>query len=195
MYESGDMGKDVDVIDKINEENKQREIEAEQTRLNTIHQMELNRQVKPEIRDKIKELSEGLGLNALREDIDATKNNIQYLAGEMAKLVNAVNNINTTLSNPTQLQNNSSNGQDNKLAILGQLIDSPIGKALADRFLSPPIQQNSILSPEYVNERLTKSATATFDLGEALMSKLTSKVMGKALTNTLSDIIDNDDPV
>lgn len=198
MYESNDEGKENEnqdnTVEEINKAYNQKGIDAEAQRLKTIHQMELNRQQeepKPEIRDKVKELSEALGLTALREDIDSTKTNIQYLAGEMGKLVSAVNNINNSLSNG----GSNDNPESNKMAMLGQLIDSPIGKALADRFLAPQQQNNnSLLSQDYINEKLAKSATSTFELGEAFMAQLQSKVMGKALGKTINSIIDYDEP-
>jgi len=178
------------LVNEINLKNEQKLIEDENKRLETIRLMEQNRNNAKDELEKIQALAKVLGIDKITERLDELNKNDNYLVGKMTELVNSINGISMQEPAAPQAQTN----EINKLQLLGQLLESPIGKALADKFLSPPQIQNQIIDPEYINEKVRSSIMGNFEVGEALIGQLKNKIIGKAITKTVSSILDSNEP-
>lgn len=178
------------LVDEINLKNEQKLIDDENKRLETIRLMEQNRNNAKDELEKIQSLAKVLGIDKITERLDELNKNDNYLVGKMTELINSINNV--SMQEPAAPQGHS---EINKLQLIGQLLDSPLGKALADKFISPPQIQNQIIDPEYINEKIRSSVMGNFEVGEALIGQLKNKIIGKAITKTVSSILDSNEPV
>ena len=130
-----------------------------------------------------------------REEIDKVNHNISYLAEELTKTNAAVNKQTELIEQiitKGQIKVSSDNPQMNNITALKELLDSKLGEKLIDRIFPAEPTGTGLLSAETINAHLQKSMLGNFELGEALVDQLKTKVIGKALTKTVSEIISHE---
>ena len=195
MYESGDENKIDEVIQKNNLEVKAREEEAERKRLDTIHQMEINRKNADEEqkkRDYLIKLSESLGVTQIREEVDKLNTSVSYIAEKMSEDRNSINEILGILKNPTgtTIPSEKINPME-KIEALSQLIQ-PLTEAYK---LFKGTNENTVqplISQEVINEKMKQNFFDNIETGESINNFIKTalkKNMTKSIINTaLKDI-------
>ena len=192
MYESGNEDKIDEVIQKNNLEVKAREEEAERVRLNTIHQMEINRKnVDDETkkREYLIKLSDSIGVTQIREEVDKLNTSVSYIAEKMAEDRNSINEILGILKNPSTVTTPGEKiNPMEKIEALSQLIQ-PLAEAYK---LFKGTNENTahpLISQEMINEKMTRNFMDVIETGEdinsfikdALKKKVTRTVVNQAL--------------
>jgi len=179
-------------IEEINDELARQRNELELTRQNTIATMEKNKAEDEAQRQKLKALSNTLGINQIREDLDSVKTNINYLAERLAEMVKAINNVSAVLSNspPPQVTDQP----QNKINMIGELLSSPLG----DKILSKIFPENNInsiaplISQDLINEKMTSAFMQDLETGESIRKFIADTLKKKAtqviVKTALSDI-------
>lgn len=179
-------------IEEINDELGRQRNELELTRQNTLATMEKNKAEDEAQRQKLKALSNTLGINQIREDLDSVKTNITYLAERLGEMVKAINNVSAVISNspPPQITDQP----QNKINMIGELLSSPLGdKILAKIF--PENNINSIaplISQDLINEKMTSAFMQDLETGESIRKFIADTLKKKAtqviVKTALSDI-------
>ena len=206
MYESGNEDKineNDSTIESINDNIKQKELEDLQRENQTLKQMVENRnqELKKETpEEKIQTLATVLGISKINERLDELNKNDNYLVAEMSKIVVSINQIGQNISGNQAIPTGEAppiGDPLQKMELLSNLFDKGIQLYTTykqNSNLSQP--QLSLFNQDEINERMKKSATGTWDLGEAIIDTLTQKVVKKAMSKVMSDIaIDSDEPV
>ena len=123
-----------------------------------------------------------------REEIDSVKVGMQQLIEKIEQIIQAVNNQTVALGGgkeiPTDKQGNMSN-----LMGLKELLDSKLGEKLIDRVFPEQTAAPSFIDASYINEHLKKSVMGNFEVGEALIDSLKDKIVKKAITKSVSQIV------
>lgn len=202
MYESGNEDK-IDSMDneveQINQELQQKHIEDLETKIKTLEKMVENRnqEIKNNepAQDKIQVLASALGINKINERLDELNKNDNYLVSEMSKLVNAINIIGQNLSGNPQITEAPTVADPlQKMELLSNLFDKGLQLYTTYKQNQTPQSPQQLIDPDYINKKVKNSIMGNFELGEALIDSLKSKVINKALTKTVSQIIDQDEP-
>lgn len=203
MYESGNEDKineSDNTIKSINDKIEQKSFEDLQRENQTLKQMVENRnqEIKKEnSEDKITALSNVLGINKMKAQIDELNQGQNSIIGKLSEVINGMNNItqavNGNANNP-QAEPMQVGDPMQKIELISNLIDK-LGPlyTIYKQNQNPPSPQQ-LIDPEYINQKVKNSIMGNFELGEALIDSLKSKVINKALTKTVSQIIDNDEP-
>jgi hypothetical protein len=194
MYEEDKEPKSTDeIINEYNQQEAERKKQEELQRLETLRRMEENRKNQPMPEDKIKALSNVLGIDRINERLNELNESQNQVIGKLSETITALNRIVTQI-NGGVVQAPTSEGVDPmaKMELLTGLLDK------AGQFYSiykqnqNPPAPNSIIDPEIINEHLRDSMLSNFELGDALVKTLKNKVVGKALTKTISGIVNDD---
>lgn len=192
-------------IEEINDQLAEQRREAEIKRAETIQKMEQNRIEDEQAKAKLKALSNTLGIDQMREDIDAVKININYLGERMGDMVKAINNISASLQGQPQPQEAGAvTAPGNKLNVLLDLFQSPIGDKLLSK-LFPENQPQSItplISQDLINEKMTNAFMQDLETGESirrfisdtLKKKATQTIVKTALSDMRAPVVDSDEP-
>ena len=203
MYESGNEDKINDennTVEIINDSIKQKELEDLQRENQTLKQMVENRnqEIKKEpTQDKIQVLAATLGIDKINERLDELNKNDNYLVQEMSKIVNAINQIGQNISGAAAIPQGETPAIGDpiqKMELLSNLFDKGLQLYTVYKQNQTPPNPQQLIDPEYINTKVKNSIMGNFELGEALIDSLKSKVINKALTKTVSQIIDNDEP-
>lgn len=190
-----------DINDQLAEQRKQDEIRKAET----LAKMEQNRIEDEQAKAKLKALSNTLGIDQMREDIDAVKININYLGERMGDMVKAINNISATLQGQPQPQEAGVPTVPGKgLSMLADILQSPLGDKLLNKFFpDQQAQPNPIpfLTPDYILEQTANAIKRKFELGDNIMdaveSSLTKGFTKQVVKHTLNNAIketDSDEP-
>lgn len=192
-------------IEDINDQLAEQRREAELKRAETLQKMEQNRVEDEQAKAKLKALSNTLGIDQMREDIDAVKININYLGERMGDMVKAINNISASLQGQPQPQEAGAvTAPGNKLNVLLDLFQSPIGDKLLSK-LFPENQAQSItplISQDLINEKMTNAFMQDLETGESirrfisdtLKKKATQTIVKTALSDMRTPVVDSDEP-
>ena len=132
-----------------------------------------------------------------REEIEKNNTNITYLSEQLQKTNLAYNELLQTLKQKVSTDAEGETMGDPKITMLSQLLNSPLGEKLLDRLLPSQTQviQSSPLpgiTQDMIQQRMAKSITSTWDVGEALIDSLQTKIINKAITQKVSEVISND---
>jgi len=119
-----------------------------------------------------------------REDIDKHAAAIQYV-GEKMEEFRKIMDAQTKILNSLTQGGTLSTG-NNQLDQLNTLLDSKVGEKLLNKLL-PEEPQAALFDQNYINEKIKASVTSSFDIGEALQSNLKSKLMQKAVSQSVTD--------
>lgn len=192
-------------IEDINDQLAEQRKESELKRAETIQKMEQNRIEDEQAKAKLKALSNTLGIDQMREDIDAVKININYLGERMGDMVKAINNISASLQGqPQPTEAGAVTAPGNKLNVLLDLFQSPIGDKLLSK-LFPENQPQSItplISQDLINEKMTNAFMQDLETGESirrfisdtLKKKATQTIVKTALSDMRTPVVDSDEP-
>jgi len=142
--------------------------------------------VKTNEEDKKRSLAEGIiqDLANQRADIDAIKQAIGQIGAQMNQLTVAMNQIGQGITPQTPEQ-----GKINMetLSALGDFAEKAIGAY--KNLKGNPTPQASFLDQDYINEQVKKSVMGNFEIGDALVSNLKSKLINKAVSSSVSDAL------
>ncbi|MDA1136907.1 MAG: hypothetical protein O2916_11775 [Proteobacteria bacterium] len=202
MYESGN--EDIKInedktIETINESIQADKLKNLETQNETLKKMVENRNQelkKENSDDKILALSNVLGINKMKAQIDELNQGQNSIIGKLSEVITGMNNITQAVN--TNVNNNNEPIQTGnpleKIELITSLIDrlGPLYSIYKQNQTQPPAAQ--LIDPEYINQKVKNSIMGNFELGEALIDSLKNKVINKALTKTVSQIIDNDEP-
>ena len=206
MYESGNEDKTNEsdsTVESINDSIKQKEFEDLQRENQTLKQMIENRNIelnkpKEATEDKIQVLSNALGISKINERLDELNKNDNYLVQEMSKVVNAINLLGQNLQGGQTIpvgETPAIGDPLQKMELLSNLFDKGLALYTTYKQNQTPQSPQQLIDPEYINQKVKNSIMGNFELGEALIDSLKNKVINKALTKTVQQIVDNsDDP-
>jgi len=136
--------------------------------------------------DNKRSMAEGIisDLGNQRTDIDAIKQAIGQMASQINQLTVGMNQIANGAIPQTPEQ-----GKMNMetLNALGDLAEKAIGAY--KNLKGNPAPTQSFLDQDYINEQVKKSVMGNFEIGDALVSNLKSKLMNKAVASSVSDAL------
>jgi len=142
--------------------------------------------------DNRRSLVEGivLDLSNQRADIDVIKMTITEIGNQVNIITQALNKIvnGQPLQAPGQPVNQNQPQQGLNIEAIGQLGDvaEKIFSAYKTIKGNPP-QTQSFIDQDYINEQVKKSVMGNFEIGDALVSNLKSKLINKAVASSVSD--------
>jgi len=136
--------------------------------------------------DNHRTIAEGIvqDLANQRIDIDAIKQAVGGMAQQINQITQALNQIaqGATPQTPEQGKMNME-----ALGQLGDLLEK--GISAYKNFKGEPPATQSFLDQNYINEQVKKSVMSNFEIGDALVSNLKSKLMNKAVTSSVADAL------
>jgi hypothetical protein len=193
MYEEDKEPKSTDeIINEYNQQEAERKKQEELQRLETLRRMEENRKQQAEP-DKIAALANVLGIGKINERLDELNQSQNAVIEKLGETINALNGITARINGGISQTTSPEIGDPMaKMELLTGLLDKA-GQfySIYKQNQSPPAP-NSIIDPEIINEHLRDSMLSNFELGDALVKTLKNKVVGKALTKTISGIVNDD---
>jgi len=142
--------------------------------------------------DNKRSMAEGIisDLGNQRADIDAIKQAIGQMASQINQLTVGMNQIANGAIPQTPEQ-----GKMNMetLNALGDLAEKAIGAY--KNLKGNPAPAESFLDQDYINKQVKKSVMGNFEIGEALVNNLKSKLVNKAVASSVSDAMkENHEP-
>jgi len=136
--------------------------------------------------DKKRSLAEGIIQDLANQmtEIDAIKQAIGQISTQINQLTQAMNQIANGAIPQTPEQ-----GKMNMetLNALGDFAEKAI--SAYKNFKGNPAPAQSFLDQDYINEQVKKSVMGNFEIGDALVSNLKSKLMNKAVASSVSDAL------
>ena len=157
--------------------------------LSPITTPETDKILDEQTRLKYKAISETMGISQLREEQDAIKYTLKILLQKSDEVIQVLNKHDialksgTTAGEPSKLQD---------LEQIGSLVDK-FGPVL-DRIFPKKETGSSLISQDYIDEHIKKSVMGNFEVGEALIDTLKNKIVGKAMTKAVSEIVTTHEP-
>ena len=147
--------------------------------------------IKESSMDKIKKLSNDLGVDQIREDVDAVKQSIQLLhesqqgiIDSMNQLVTSINNGGGGVSQPQSQPSNGNTGMSNmspeNLQMLVGMIDGLVDtyKKIKGNDAAPqPVQ---LISQDTINQKMQQSFMDDLQTGESIRKFITDALKKKA---------------
>ena len=211
MYESGNENEITDennTIEIINEKLEQDKLAVLQRENQTLKQMVENRnqeiQNKPveNSEDKILALSNVLGINKMKEQIDELNNGQNQIIGKLSEVINSMNVISQSINGGHVNQAASPEDMSNPLAkldLLSGVIDKATQLYSVYKQNKEPIAQAPLIDQNFINQRMVDSFMEDLDTGKSISTFIKNslkKTATKNIVNTaLKDIgHDTDEP-
>jgi len=186
---------DNDPVKVANEYAQRQRDEAAQKQAETLAQMEKNRQELDEKRKLVNELSQAMGIHQIQEDLDVVKQAINKMNENIVALNDAIVKTVNVVDEHTRLLNGAPQPQpagvtaytpsEQKIKDLAE-----VARTLAEVYKTikgEPQVAPSIIPQDYINEKIKNSVLGNFEVGEALIDNLKSKLISKAITKTVTD--------
>lgn len=182
-----------DEIDKINEQNRELNKPSE----GDFSQAKDSSITTPE-EDNKKSMAENiiLDLGNQRQDIDFLKETCKTLLNETNDIKRALNQITQVLNQSVQgTPQNPASGTPQQglnmesLSALGDLLEKGVS---AYKNLKGNAPTPSFIDPDYINEQVKASVMGNFEIGNALISNLKSKLINKAVTASVTEALKDD---
>jgi len=126
-----------------------------------------------------------------REEIDSVKLGLQQLMDKTEQLIQMVNKQTVALGGGKEITTEGETKMTNLMG-LKDILDSKLGEKLIDRIFPEQTAAPSFIDSNYVNEHLKKSIMGNFEVGEALIDTLKTKIVGKAITKSVSEIVSHE---
>ena len=197
MYESGDEDKINDssnTIENINDSIKQKEFEDLQRENQTLKQMVENRNqelTKPkEIQeDKIQVLASALGIDKINERLDELNKNDNYLVQEMSKVVNAINQIDQSISGNQTIPTGETPAIGDpiqKMELLSNLFDKGLQLYTTYKQNKDPVAQAPLIDQNFINQRMVESFMEDLDTGKSISTFIKSSLKKTATKNIVN---------
>jgi hypothetical protein len=141
---------------------------------------------KSEAKQLLFELAGNLRMH--QEEIDSMKTGMVQLLGKMQEIIDVQNSTSKMLGGG-QAQTEPQGQKVQSMIMLKDILDSKLGEKLIERIFPENQVQQSIIDPQIMNDHLRKSLMGNFEVGEALIDTLKNKIVGKAMTKVVGDII------
>ena len=126
-----------------------------------------------------------------REEIDSVKVGQQQLMTKMEEIIQTVNNQTVALGGGKEITTEGQTKMSNLMG-LKDILDSKLGEKLIDRIFPEQTTAPSFIDTNYVNDHLRKSIMGNFEVGEALIDSLKTKIVNKAITKSVSEIVSHE---
>lgn len=135
--------------------------------------------------DKKRSLAEGIisDLSNQRADIDSIKQALTGMSQQINQIVQALNQGVQTQGTPQTPEQGKINME--ALGQIGDLVEKGISAYKSLKGNPAPTQ--SFIDQDYINEQVKKSVMGNFEIGDALVSNLKSKLINKAVASSVSD--------
>lgn len=204
-----DEDKQDDTIESINENLENQEINSIKQENETLKKMvenrnqELNKQ-KENPEDKIKALSNVLGIDKINARIDELNQSDNSIIGKLSEVINGMNNISNAINGNRPISSDEPQEPSNPLAkmeLISNLIDK--GVQLYTTFKqnqNPPENTNNMLGIDqsWIMAQVGNSVKRKFELGDKIYDTveavLTKKTTNKVVNAALESKIDVDEP-
>ena len=130
-------------------------------------------------------------VSQLREENDSMKLAYQQLLNKMEEIIQTVNNQTVALGGSKEI---ATENQTNVSGLGGikDIMDSKLGEKIIDRLFPEQSVTPNIIDQDYINAKVKKSIMGNFEVGEALIESLKSKIISKAITKSVSQIVSHE---
>lgn len=179
-----------DEIDRLNKENERQNTEKSPSDQSQWRSSDIPTNED----DKKRSLAEGIiqDLSNQRADIDVIKQTITEIGNQVNIITKALNQIVNGQGQPITPGATPQTAEQGKINIetltaFGDLAEKAI--AAYKNLKGTPESGPSFLDQNYINEQVKKSVMSNFEIGDALVSNLKSKLMNKAVTSSVSDAL------
>src|SRR5207253_3206041 len=141
-----------------------------------------------EQRKMLVELVELMGVKELSARTDRLEQSFSFLETKLTELIESHNTLLTNLkqSQPPQ-QGITPTTQIEKIQLIGELIKGL--EPVINRVWPINNPQQSIIDQDYINEKVKASVMGNFEVGEALIENLKTKIIGKAMGKVVTGIV------
>lgn len=141
--------------------------------------------------DRLKELSDSLGVSQIREDVDVLKQNMNRIAESQQELISTVNSIATVFNQqnqgtPQQADQKGINPENAQalVAIVDTLADT------WKKIKGPTEQPNQLpgLDPNWIISEAVEAVKDDFSLGRDLRAAIKRNIKGKAVSSVVKNM-------
>ena len=161
--------------------------------LNINHQVQGEEEKK---REKLRELSEALGIDEHRKEIDKLNSSVTYIADELTKTNSAINTIAQALSTgqaPPSVSTPQSTGMDiEKLEVVGNLLEKVMGMYGQYKQMGQPQGPAPLIDQSIINQKMQQTFFDNLETGESINNfikdSLKKTVTKKVINSSLSEI-------
>ena len=202
-----DEDKQDDTIESINENLENQEINAIKQENETLKKMvetrnaELNKQ-KENPEDKIKALSNVLGIEKINARIDELNQSDNAIIGKLSEVINGMNTLTNTING-----NHSNNTEESpeignplaKMELISNLIDKGVQLYTTFKSNQTPVGQPALIDQDFINKRMVESFMEELDTGKSISTFIKNSLKKTATKNivnaSLKDIgLDESEP-
>ena len=144
----------------------------------------------PDEDDRRKKIAQGIiaELGNHTNEIDSIKQAIKTMSDQMNQLTQAFNQIASGTPQGQQGKTQALNMES--ISALGDLLEK--GAAAYKNLKGQGAPAPSFIDPEYINEQVKASVMGNFEIGNALISNLKSKLINKAVTASVTEALKDD---
>ena len=205
MYESGDEDKineNDNAVESVNQNSQEKQVENLQRKINTLEQMvenrnqEINKPVQNVEADKITALSNLLGINKMKEQIDELNQGQNTIIGRLTEVINAVNNI-AGHAQGTATQEPIGDPMQ-KMSMLSDLVGKGIELYSTYKQNKSPENTLPALDPSWIMSEAIQSVKDDFSLGKDLRTAIKNTLKQKTVNTIIKGVVnsnaDNDEP-
>ena len=204
MYESKDEGINNFENEKINQEVKQRENEAERARLDTLRQMEANKETirlkeieaeeaKKEQEAKLEGLSNYFGIPKINERLDELNISQNEIISKLSQII-AV--INQGVPQASPIPEGVQADPMAKMELISGLVDKAVNLYSTFKQNQTPQGQPALIDQNFINQRMVESFMEDLDTGKSISTFIKNSLKKTATRNivntALKDIGVND---
>ena len=146
----------------------------------------------PDEDDRRKKIAQGIiaELGNHTNEVDSIKQAIKTMSEQMNQLTLAFNQIASgTPQGQTKLGPAKELNMES-ISAIGDLLEK--GAAAYKNFKGQGAPAPSFIDPEYINEQVKASVMGNFEIGNALISNLKSKLINKAVTASVTEALKDD---
>ena len=139
----------------------------------------------PDEDDRRKKIAQGIiaELGNHTNEIDSIKQAIKTMSEQMNQLTQAFNQI---ASGTPQAQQTKGLNMES-ISAIGELLEK--GAAAYKNLKGQGAPAPSFIDPEYINDQVKASVMGNFEIGNALISNLKSKLINKAVTASVTEAL------
>ena len=205
MYESDNEDKieeNDSTVESVNNEIQERKVEELQRKIDTLEQMvqnrdqEINKPVQNVEAEKIAALSNLLGINKMKEQIDELNTGQNQIIGKLSELITGFNNMTASVA-PHNPESTTGDPMQ-KMSMLGELVDKGIQLYSTYKQNKSPENTLPALDPSWIMSEAIQSVKDDFSLGKdlrtAIKNTLKQKTVNTIIKGVVSSNTDNDDP-
>ncbi len=203
-----DEDKQENTIEIINEDLENKEIDTIKQENETLKKMletrnaELNKQ-KENPEDKIKALSNVLGIEKINARIDELNQSDNAIIGKLSEVINGMNNISSAIGGGNR-SNNTEESQEignplAKMELISNLIDKGVQLYTTFKSNQTPVGQPALIDQDFINKRMVESFMEELDTGKSISTFIKNSLKKTATKNivnaSLKDIgLDESEP-